>query len=356
MPSFLNTKRANTQSGETPIGTGVGQSGPCRQSQKAIWGTGSEAERASRQLRIRPYRVFDNDPSRVGRTYFNRTVEGIHDLNTDLDELIVCSMYFIDVVDQILSHGFPPERLSIFFGTECRAYLDIAGILEQIREGRRITEDYRRQHFRGLKDFGADRKRFLRFAMEERIRGGMILEFGVFQGASIRFLATLMHEPVFGFDSFKGLPEDWTLGYPKGTFDLSRKGPRVPPNVSLITGWFADTLDGFLEENGGWLSFLHMDVDLYSSNIFVLQRLGNRIRQGTIIVFDEYLCFTHAGLGDFRAFQDFIAGTGFTYEYLAQSLWRVAVRITSKGPSAVVSSGRRPNLIHRARAVGKRLC
>ena len=34
---------------------------------------------------------------------------------------------------------------------------------------------------------------------------------------------------------------------------------------------------------------------------------------------------------------------------LAKSLWRVAVRITSKGPSAVVSSGRRPNLIHRAR-------
>ncbi len=309
--------------------TPIGQAGPCQQPRKAIWGTGSEAERALRQLRIRPYRVFDNDLSRVGRTYFSRTVESIGDLDTDLDELIVCSMYYIDVVDQILSQGFPPERLSIFFGTEYRAYLDIAGGLERIRESRCFTESYRRQYFRGLKDFGPDRKRFLRFAMEERIRGGMILEFGVFKGASIRFLASLTHEPIFGFDSFEGLPEDWTLGYPKGTFDLSRKGPRVPPNVSLITGWFADTVDGFLEENGGWVSFLHMDVDLYASNFFVLQRLRNRIRPGTLIVFDEYLCFHDVGLGELRAFQVFIAETGFTYEYLAQSLWRAALRITS---------------------------
>jgi hypothetical protein len=51
---------------------------------------------------------------------------------------------------------------------------------------------------------------------------------------------------VYGFDSFRGLDEDWTgVGHVKGTFDLSGRLPRVRPNVTLLAGWFRETLPGF---------------------------------------------------------------------------------------------------------------
>ena len=41
------------------------------------------------------------------------------------------------------------------------------------------------------------------------LQNGLILEFGVRHGTSIRQLASLTSKPIYGFDSFEGLPEDW---------------------------------------------------------------------------------------------------------------------------------------------------
>ena len=55
-------------------------------------------------------------------------------------------------------------------------------------------------------------------------RSGLVLEFGVASGSSITGIAGEMpHRTVYGFDSFEGLPEDWTdddgnLHNTKGTF------------------------------------------------------------------------------------------------------------------------------------------
>lgn len=85
--------------------------------------------------------------------------------------------------------------------------------------------------------------------------------------------------PVYGFDSFEGLPEPWYGKYGKGAF--ARVGLlEVPDNVTLVKGWFDDTLHGFLAEHPGPLAFLHVDCDLYSSTIYAFDQLQDRVVPG----------------------------------------------------------------------------
>jgi macrocin-O-methyltransferase TylF-like protien len=59
---------------------------------------------------------------------------------------------------------------------------------------------------------------------------GLVCEFGVWRGDSLRRLAALFSErTIYGFDSFEGLPEDWKPGFPQGHFRLEthRHSPRT---------------------------------------------------------------------------------------------------------------------------------
>ena len=119
------------------------------------------------------------------------------------------------------------------------------------------------------------------------IKGGMILEFGVFSGKTINHIAdTLKSSIVDGFDSFEGLPEFWIDGYGKGFFATDAL-PNVKSNVRLHKGWFDDALPKFLRDTPAdqKIAYLHIDCDLYSSTATVFNLLGNRIVSGTIIVF-----------------------------------------------------------------------
>ncbi|MEN3363680.1 MAG: hypothetical protein V7606_954, partial [Burkholderiales bacterium] len=96
---------------------------------------------------------------------------------------------------------------------------------------------------------------------------GHYLEFGVFTGGTIRFIAPRIGSRVIhGFDSFEGLPEAWS-GFSLGrrAFDVGGRLPRVPANVRLHRGWFDDTLPQWVTANSGPVAFIHIDCDLYSS-------------------------------------------------------------------------------------------
>ena len=127
---------------------------------------------------------------------------------------------------------------------------------------------------------------------------GMNLEFGVFSGLTISCLATARPELEFhGFDSFEGLPEDWDMGEKNvkaEAFDRKGELPEVPDNVTLHKGWFDETLPKFLEDNGGDISYLHVDCDIYSSTVTILENCNERIVPGTIIRFDELACWRYA--------------------------------------------------------------
>jgi hypothetical protein len=135
---------------------------------------------------------------------------------------------------------------------------------------------------------------------------GLFLEFGVATGRTIRHLAGLSTSPVYGFDSFEGLPEDWRTGFEKGAFSGSL--PTVPANVSLIKGWYSETLPAFLLKHKERVSFLHIDCDLYSSTKCVFDLLADRITSGTVILFDEYWNYPGWKQHEYLAFEELKAG------------------------------------------------
>lgn len=170
----------------------------------------------------------------------------------------------------------------------------------------------------------------IRFAMKRCTVDGLILEFGVFKGASLSVIAQETLQPVYGFDSFEGLPEDWTHLQRKGRFSLEGRMPEMQEeNVRLIRGWFDRTLPEFLVEHPEPVRFLHVDSDLYSSAVTILTQLRSRIVPGTVIVFDEYLNYPGWEHHEFRAFREFINETrlGYAYLGLASSAHAVAVQI-----------------------------
>ena len=117
------------------------------------------------------------------------------------------------------------------------------------------------------------------YALKAAEVDGHYLEFGVFTGGTMRFIAARVGgRKVHGFDSFEGLPQDWggfNLG--RRAFDVGGKLPRVPANVELHRGWFDDSLPPWLAANPGPVAFIHVDCDLYSSTRTIFQLLGDRI-------------------------------------------------------------------------------
>jgi hypothetical protein len=71
----------------------------------------------------------------------------------------------------------------------------------------------------------------------------LYLEFGVFEGDSIRYWSRLLRNPeshIHGFDSFQGLPERWSTLEARSPFSTGGD-PRVTddPRVRFIKGCFA---------------------------------------------------------------------------------------------------------------------
>ncbi len=107
----------------------------------------------------------------------------------------------------------------------------------------------------------------------------------------------------FGFDTFTGLPEDWTKGFKKGTFDVHGKIPTIDDTrVQLVQGMFQDTLRQYITQfNRNNQFVLHLDADLYSSTLYVLATLDPILEKGDIIMFDEFSSIT----AEFRAYMDY---------------------------------------------------
>ena len=175
-----------------------------------------------------------------------------------------------------------------------------------------------------------DRLALLGYALSRAPADGLVLEFGVEKGASLRHLAGLTQRPVDGFDSFEGLPGDWSgTKEAKGAFSLRGKLPRVPANARLHVGWFDQTLPEFLRQDAQACALIHVDCDIYASTVSIFAALNGRIGPGTVIVFDEYFNYPGWRQHEYKAFQEFIANTGLKYRYIGFSAEKghVAVQI-----------------------------
>lgn len=91
----------------------------------------------------------------------------------------------------------------------------------------------------------------------------------------------------------------------KGSLNLNGQIPeeiKDLSNVELIVGRVDDTLAEFISRHPFKISFVHMDLDIYSSTKYCLDKLKPLLQSGSIILFDEFHGYPGWKLHEYRAF------------------------------------------------------
>lgn len=156
----------------------------------------------------------------------------------------------------------------------------------------------------------------LRYALEQIKEDGVICEFGVHNGTSINILAeTLPDKVIFGFDSFKGFPDDGRKDWQQ---DFSTEIPKVKSNTKLVIGYFEDTLPQFWPAHEKKISFMHIDCDIYSStkNIFDSIIKYKIDCKNCIVVFDELINYKTAIWNEMLALYRFLFSTNMDIKWI----------------------------------------
>tara|TARA_B100001113_G_scaffold46694_1_gene33358 strand:- start:34390 stop:35127 length:738 start_codon:yes stop_codon:yes gene_type:complete len=153
------------------------------------------------------------------------------------------------------------------------------------------------------------------------------LEFGVHKGISINYFSKFVKK-IHGFDSFKGLTEDW-LGFyrSQGSFNLNGKAPFLKKNVEIHIGLVQETLQPFLDEHNPCIGFVHMDLDTYPSTKFVLEKLKPFLAKDSIILFDQLYNYSGWKNGELKALEEVFNAEDFAYLAFSKDGKRVCVKI-----------------------------
>ena len=137
---------------------------------------------------------------------------------------------------------------------------------------------------------------------------GSLAECGVYRGGSLLAIALYIAQhaspkKIFGFDSFEGFDASVSTdismggqeaihkrigGFEDTSLTVLRKRIRalgLAESVTLIPGFFADTLDQCAEER---FSFVHLDCDLHDSYNDCLGFFYPRMTSKGVILLDEY--------------------------------------------------------------------
>jgi len=158
----------------------------------------------------------------------------------------------------------------------------------------------------------------------------MFLEFGTAGGFSINVTSVMrserfpeMKSTLHGFDWFRGLPEAWEdMHMQAGTF--VQPIPKVKDNVRLEVGLFNETLEPFLSTRGDHkVSFVNIDMDLYSGAVYVLQQLIPHFKVGSVIHFHELV----------RLAKGKVFGGGYQWNCVKMDELRALYDIMQRNPS-----------------------
>jgi tetratricopeptide (TPR) repeat protein len=153
-------------------------------------------------------------------------------------------------------------------------------------------------------------------AVEHSKKTRPFYEFGVWRGMSFRYLIKTFKKG-FGFDTFKGLPEDWH-SKKSGSYSSGGNIPQVEGG-EFIVGEFEDTLMSFFAEPRPMASVINFDADLYSSTMCALNYSKPVIDQHTILIFDEFIMNQNWEQDEYKALNEFCLLNGCSYEVLAIS-------------------------------------
>lgn len=152
---------------------------------------------------------------------------------------------------------------------------------------------------------------------------GAIVECGTWKGGMIAGIASLLgdEKEYWLFDSFEGLPPAKEIdGAGAIQWQADKESPNFHDNcsaseesahramilsevsnVSIVKGWFNDTLP--LVSITGGIAVLRMDADWYDSTMEILNSLFHQVNTGGLIIIDDY----YAWDGCSRAVHEFLA-------------------------------------------------
>lgn len=219
--------------------------------------------------------------------------------------------------------------------------LDLMGRMRDVTE----SAVFEMEHLKDAADF-IQRLQLHRWILRNvPLNGSLFLEFGVYKGDSINRFAELKPDVTwYGFDSFVGLPEAWTLGAKAGAFSRGGALPPVHGNVKLIKGFFEQTLPDFVAAHRGeTIALMHIDCDLYSATKTVLSLTRPMLAPGTIIIFDELINYQGWRNGEYKALMEFAAEQKLRFEYLAYTRTgsQVAIKVIDFAEADATAQGGR---------------
>ena len=124
----------------------------------------------------------------------------------------------------------------------------------------------------------------------------------------------------FAFDSFEGLPKtskDEDGCFESGTFYTTKKdfvkiikkrSGFLLKDEQLIQGFYEKSLtDELAKKLPKSVGFVHIDVDLYSSTVTVLEFIKKFLVSGTVLLFDDWYCFAPGKeMGERKALNEFL--------------------------------------------------
>ena len=163
-------------------------------------------------------------------------------------------------------------------------------------------------------------KKFLFYKKIEGLEGDY-LEFGVYEGTSIKAAATYWKKigtspmKFYGFDSFQGMKPEKNDEHPFYTsFDFSTDYKIIKKRFSklrevvLVPGFFQKSLSKKPSDYGiKKAAIVMIDCDLYSSSKYAFNFLRNLIQEGTILVIDDYFGYKgNKNKGVRKALDDFV--------------------------------------------------
>lgn len=170
---------------------------------------------------------------------------------------------------------------------------------------------------------------------------GVALEFGVFKGASINYTGKRYpNRKFYGFDSFEGFPDDGRQDWDQD-FSVGGNLPAVPGNVTLIKGFFSDTLPSFMDNLKDEVRVVNIDCDIYSSTCDIFKTLVNHksLRPGVVLSFDELVNYQAYLWNEMFALFEMLETTGLGIRWLSvhQNVRlieeTIALRLAGKHPN-----------------------
>jgi hypothetical protein len=249
----------------------------------------------------------------------------------------------IDGINSLLKPWRWPLRVRLLwvalrFGSDSKRRSEIG---QHIRESHHVqTSD-----LKGARK-ARDRFHVLSIAAEHtRAVAGIAMEFGVFQGITLRHIAKEIgpSRRVIGFDTFEGLPDDWGSLLRKGTFATTAPAFSDLLNVGLEVGRIEETLPRFLQGNLQPISLVHIDCPYYDINVFILEHVLPLMPPNAVVIFDEYYGYPSYEEHEFKAWAEIRSRFNLIAVPIAFSSRSAAFRIERNPANATQdhSNGRR---------------